>query len=173
MKELLEAHHSNNGTYSSAVFSKCYLYRYALTQSDEISNRLLLFLLLNPSTANHLHSDATLSRCRKRAFLLGFKSFRICNLFAFRTKNPGLMKKYSDPIGPYNDYIIQTSLNEAALVICAWGNHGSHLNRAETVKNFLIHSKKKSFHFGLTKNNQPKHPLYLRYSQRPIKWLIK
>ena len=143
MKELL-AHHSNNGTYSSAVFSKCYLYRYALTQSDEISNRLLLFLLLNPSTANHLHSDATLSRCRKRAFLLGFKSFRICNLFAFRTKNPGLMKKYSDPIGPYNDYIIQTSLNEAALVICAWGNHGVILIVQKQLKIFF-HSKKKVF----------------------------
>ena len=173
MKGIFEAHHKKNGIYSSAIFSNCRRYRYALTRSENLSEKFLLFILLNPSTANEVNNDPTVARCQKRASILGYKSFRVCNLFAFRSKNPSLMKKSSSPIGPYNDKILQDSLKRAKQVICAWGSNGSHLERAEAVKKMLAKSQPKIFHLGLTKTNQPKHPLYLEYSQAPIEWSKK
>ncbi len=163
----------SDNTYSSAIFSKCKRYRYALTRSKKKSANLLLFILLNPSTATEIETDPTITRCQKRASLLGYHSFRVCNLFAFRTKTPAIMKAHHDPIGFCNDMIINYSLREAKQVICAWGSHGNHLNRAEIIKELVRRSDTRAFHLGLTKNNQPKHPLYLRYSEVPIEWLAE
>ena len=80
------------------------------------------------------------------------------------------MKNYHDPIGSENSRIIKENLISSEKVICAWGNHGSHLNQATTVLNIVESSGSSVYHLGLTKNNQPVHPLYISYDQKPQKW---
>ena len=80
------------------------------------------------------------------------------------------MKECSDPVGPENNSIIQESLMLASEVICAWGNHGAHLNRSESVLKIIQSTETPLFHLGLTKKNQPIHPLYLGYNRQLIKW---
>ena len=83
------------------------------------------------------------------------------------------MKNYPEPIGPENNQVIKESLKVANQVICGWGNHGAHLDQAEKVLKIIEAMGKRAYHLGLTKRNQPKHPLYMSYNQEPIKWLKK
>ena len=80
------------------------------------------------------------------------------------------MKNCLDPIGPENNSIIRETLFTADKIICAWGNHGTHFNQAEAVVKILKTANISAFHLGLTKNNQPTHPLYIGYNRKPIKW---
>jgi len=56
-------------------------------------------------------------------------------------------------------------------VLCAWGNHGSHLDRAATVvanlrgAGVLLHALK------ITAEGLPSHPLYLPARLTPARWL--
>ena len=162
-----------NAVISTAVYSPCKNYRYSLSRAHKTARKSLLFILLNPSTATEKKNDPTIARCEQRAKLLGYKSFIICNLFAYRTKSPLLMKNYHAPIGSENNQIIEESLGIANQVICAWGNHGTHLNQAETVMKIIETMGKSAYHLGLTKRDQPIHPLYVHYNQKPILWKKK
>ena len=173
MDNQVTAHFVENDIISSAVYSPCKTYRYSLSRIHKRARKSLLFILLNPSTATEKKNDPTIARCQQRAKLLGYKSFIICNLFAFRTKSPLLMKNYHAPIGSENNRIIEESLRMANQVICAWGNHGTHLNQAETVIKIIETVGKSAYHLGLTKRNQPIHPLYVHYDQKPLLWKKK
>ena len=80
------------------------------------------------------------------------------------------MKKCPEPVGYENNNIIKKNLILADKVLCAWGNHGTHLNRAEAIIKIIASVGTPAYHLGLTKNNQPIHPLYIKYDQHPIEW---
>ena len=80
------------------------------------------------------------------------------------------MKAAKDPIGPHNDIAIQDGAVWADQVIAAWGTHGAHLNRGTAVEQVLRATRRPLFHLGLSKAGHPKHPLYIAYSQRPLRW---
>ena len=80
-----------------------------------------------------LQNDPTVERCERRAHTLGFGAFLVCNIFAWRDTSPEKMKKASDPIGNHNDKAILNGCVWGDKIICAWGTHGSHLNRGEKV----------------------------------------
>ena len=120
---------------------------------------MILFILLNPSTADEYHDDPTNKRCITFAKKWGFGSLVFCNLFAFRTPYPKELFKASEPVGKENDDWIKTEANKAETIVVAWGNHGIYLNRTEEVKK-LITGKILNC-FGITNTGQPKHPLYL------------
>ncbi len=80
------------------------------------------------------------------------------------------MKNFSEPIGPENNRIIRENLTIANKVICAWGNHGDYLDQAKTILDIVRTVGTPAYHLGLTNNNQPMHPLYIGYSQKPIKF---
>ncbi|MBT8413142.1 MAG: DUF1643 domain-containing protein, partial [Boseongicola sp.] len=64
--------HSRDGTDSSAVYSPCEKYRYALTREWDARGRRLVFVMLNPSKATELANDPTVERCERRARQLGY-----------------------------------------------------------------------------------------------------
>jgi len=55
-------------------------------------------------------------------------------------------------------------------VICAWGTHGSHLERGPAVEALLRETGEPLFTLGLTKDGHPKHPLYIGYAEQPKGW---
>lgn len=154
---------------SEAVYSDCLSYRYLLTRRWSDGPRAL-FIMLNPSTATEVQNDPTVERCERRARALGFGAFRVTNIFAYRATDPKVMRAAADPVGPENDTAILQSLDWADQVICAWGNHGLHLDRGARVAAMLRASGQPLWHLGLTGATQPRHPLYISYDQQPEPW---
>ncbi|MGC8203345.1 DUF1643 domain-containing protein [Aliiroseovarius sp. PTFE2010] len=156
--------------HSTAIYSDCENYRYALTRIWDPDGRRALFIMLNPSTATEVQNDPTVERCERRARALGFGGFRVTNIFAWRDTDPRKMRAAADPIGPQNDQTIVESVPLADQVICAWGTHGAHLERGPHVERLLRQTGAPLFHLGLSKAGHPKHPLYIAYAEQPREW---
>lgn len=167
---LLLREHIEIGRVSSALYSPCEIYRYALTREwDETGNKLL-FIMLNPSTATEEKNDPTIERCERRAVALGYGAFRACNLFAFRATDPRDLKKAKAPIGPDNFTQLLEAARWADDILCAWGTHGAHMGMGEVVANLLRAEDFTLHHLGLSKDGHPKHPLYLPYQAQLQLW---
>lgn len=166
---MIEKHHQDAQTVSSALFSDCLRYRYLLTRHWGVGPQAL-FVMLNPSTADEIRNDPTVERCERRARALGFGAFRVTNIFAYRATDPRDMRAAEDPVGPDNDAAIAQSLDWADQTICAWGTHGAHLGRGDQVRALIAQHGTRPYHLGLTKAGAPKHPLYIAYAQQPVLW---
>lgn len=162
--------HTKGDAPSIAVYSPCEAYRYALTRVWNPDGGRVCFVMLNPSTATEVQNDPTVERCERRARTLGYGAFRVCNIFAFRATDPRVMRAQADPVGPANDAAIDEGADWADAVICAWGTHGAHLRRGAAVERLLRASGRSLFHLGLSLAGNPKHPLYIGYSQPPEPW---
>lgn len=147
-----------------AEISRCGMYRYQLWREWDADLPYMVFIMLNPSTADAVEDDPTIRRCIGFAQREGCGGIEVVNLFAFRATSPADMKACDDPIGPENDdWILQSATHaENAHVVGAWGAHGTFKGRDVAVRKLLVDNDVKLKHLGLTKQNQPKHPLYLR-----------
>ena len=76
----------------------------------------------------------------------------------------------SDPVGKGNDAAILRAAREAKLVVCAWGNHGLHLERSKAVLDLLKKDRIGLSYLRLNSSGQPAHPLYLPGSLKPTAW---
>ena len=171
---MIEKRHQKGDAASVATYSDCEKYRYQLTREWDASKPRALFVMLNPSTATEVQNDPTVERCERRARALGFGSFRVTNIFAWRDTDPKNMRAATDPVGPLNDEAIRDSaenwIGENDRIVCAWGAHGDHLNRGAAVETLLRSTGKPLYHLGLTKAGHPKHPLYIGYDRQPEPW---
>ncbi len=142
-----------------AVLSRCGRYRYRLHRSWLMGEGTVLFIMLNPSTADAELDDPTIRRCIGFARRWGFQELVVANLFAWRATDPRELKRASDPVGPENDEHLIALSGDADAVIAAWGVHGGYKNRNWVVRRLLRGTVE---HLGLTKQGHPRHPLYLR-----------
>ena len=158
----------------SAIFSPCRVYRYRLER--EIAIRLdgpggaCAFIMLNPSTADETLNDPTIRRCIGFAEAWGFSRLIIGNLFALRSTDPKALYSTPHPEGPDNDKHLKAICEEADMVIAAWGVHGAHRDRGKAVRQMLHPRGVDLHHLGLTKDEHPRHPLYLAKSTKPEPW---
>lgn len=152
---------------SGAIYSPCGLYRYRLWREWGAGRRTLLWIMLNPSTADHLgNNDPTIERCERRALAWGFDRVEVVNLFALRSPRPGALRRAAEPIGPDNDRTILVAAEQARTILCAWGARGAQGGRAMQVRRLL--GTRSLTCLGLTRSGEPTHPLYLPYSLTPL-----
>lgn len=170
MNGMITRHHTDGATTSSATYSDCETYRYALTRTWDPNGKRVMFVMLNPSKATEAHNDPTVGRCENRARALGYGAFRVTNLFALRETDPALMRKDIEPNGQDNDATLIAGAGWADDTIAAWGVHGVHRGRdTEVITLFRKHNC--PLHaLGTTKDGHPRHPLYLPYSAMPTPW---
>lgn len=155
----------------TVVFSPDRAYRYRLKQTWDPALPHLCFLMLNPSTADEVKNDPTVERCERRArATAGCGGLEVVNIFAYRATDPTDMKVQADPIGPNNDRHIIEAASSALMVICAWGNHGDHMDRGRTVVKLLRGQGIPLYYLRLGQAGQPGHPLYIGYNVQPILW---
>lgn len=133
---------------------------------------MVLFIGLNPSTADAELDDPTIRRCIGFARRENFGGLLVTNLFAYRATSPSDMKNAVQPIGESNEYWLEQSIKSCKAVIVCWGNNGSHLNRNVQINEMLkTHSHNTPILcFGKTKYGQPKHPLYIASSTKLISY---
>ncbi len=111
---------------SSAEFSVCKKYRYALWRVWDSNKPLVMFIGLNPSTADDVNNDPTVTRCINFAKDWGYGGLCMANIFSYRETDRHIMKEQNDPIGPDNDKWLKKLAAESGLVVAAWGNDGEH-----------------------------------------------
>ena len=68
----------------AAVLSDCERYRYVLERQIGAGDRVVLFVMLNPSTADAFKDDPTVIQCCKFASRWGFDRVHVVNMFALR-----------------------------------------------------------------------------------------
>ncbi len=155
---------------SGATFSSCRRWRTLLWRTWDESKPAANFLMLNPSTADENALDPTCSRARDYAKRWGYGALLVTNVFAWRATFPGEMKAAWDPVGKGNDAAILRAAKDAKLVVCAWGNHGAHLERSGNVLRLLRKAGIARHVLRLNANGEPAHPLYLPARLKPQRW---
>lgn len=119
---------------------------------------------LNPSTADEVKDDPTLTRCINFAKSWGYGGVCMTNLFAYRATDPKDMKAQNDPIGAENDIWLNKLANDAGIVVAAWGNDGSYLGRS----NMVVEMLPNLHYLKMNKSGEPAHPLYLKADLIPV-----
>ncbi len=153
-----------------ALISADGLYRYWLSRDWFGGQGRTAFVMLNPSTADASQDDPTIRRCIGFAKRLGRAGLIVVNLFAARSTDPDMLGIFDDPVGPENDQHIAKAAQQAEEVICGWGAHSAARQRARNVQAIIRAAGRYPMCLGVTKDNAPRHPLYLRSDARPIVW---
>ena len=161
----LDYRHNPEGGFG-AVFSPCGAYRYLLWRFPSPRAAVFGMGMLNPSTADERADDPTIARCRRIAAQAGHANLLVWNLFAYRATAPADLKRAAEPVGPHNDAAIMLALSLCGRTVLAWGNHASHQGRGDQVLARLITGLPVAS-LGLTRQGQPRHPLYLSAQVRP------
>jgi len=144
---------------TGAVLSGDRKYRYALWRRWS-SKPYVLFVGLNPSTADEKEDDPTIRRCKTFARDWGYGAVVMVNLFAIRATDPKDMMAYPHPVGGDNNVWLQDLAKNADEIVCAWGANGSHQERGQYVAELLEGYDLKCL--GVTKAGHPRHPLYIK-----------
>lgn len=127
----------------------------------------VMFVMLNPSTADGTTDDPTIRRCVGFAKAWNYEAISVVNLFAYRaTKPKDLFAAGHEAHGPRNQKVIECATARAGIIIAAWGVHGDYGEQDDTVRGWL--DDRPIYALGLTKDGQPRHPLYLPASAKPI-----
>lgn len=148
---------------NECIFSEDRIYRYVLKHSwkdmFDVQEKAIVWIALNPSTADENQLDPTLTRIRNFSNDFGYNCFYMLNIYAFRSTDPKNMLNCKQPIGKDNDYWIKEICNKTDKIVCCWGNMGKHLDRSNKIREML--KSYPLYYLDLSKENQPKHPLYL------------
>ena len=129
------------------------------------NGKIVTFVMLNPSTADEKSTDPTIEKCLAYAYILGYSTLRVVNLFAHCAPNPkDLPKDYSTAVGPCNNSAIRRALSDASLIVCAWGDGGAikpfRKKRADEVRNKLLkRHRERLYCLGCNESGEPTHPL--------------
>lgn len=170
---------------ATALFSDDLRYRYTLRRVLREGNWRIVWLLLNPSTADAFKPDPTVSRCIEWTRRWGADIADVVNAFALRSpyptdlyeaaaKNPHRIwtELGADEV---NDNHIRETCAGAKLVIAGWGNHGDDPKlgrRGEYMRQMLRAAGITLHHFGVSKSGSPLHPLargksFVPYDREP------
>lgn len=156
---------------TGAIFSKPQAdYRYLLWRQLGPSRQTCLFVMLNPSVADAVRLDPTVTKCIHWVREWGFGRLEVVNIFAYIATDPYQIKQgYEWIVGPDNDQFIGEAIDRADRVIVAWGDYGTIMDRGQHVLDMMRQRKRSAYCFGVTKGNkQPRHPVRLGYQTKII-----
>lgn len=130
----------------------------------------LVVIGLNPSTATESQDDPTIRRCIGFAKRWGCGGLMMLNLFAYRSTDPGVLKKLADPVGRFNSDAISYFCTppRQKVVLAAWGAHGRVWGRSRTVRHLLSEAGIVPVCLGVTASGEPTHPLYVPANREPV-----
>jgi len=157
--------------FNGAVIDKDRRYRFLLWRFWNNAPRIL-FIGLNPSSANELTDDPTIRRLCSFAKKWGYGGLYACNLCSFITPyTKGLLSE----IIPHGANIpaIQMALKLSDLIICGWGDGIKYLPNGEKLVKQICDLSESPMCFGLNKSGNPMHPLYLELETELIEFNYK
>lgn len=152
----------------TAGISSCERYRFALGRHWDREKGFVLFIMLNPSTADANVDDPTIRRCMNFAKSWGYGGIEVCNLFDWRATDPKhLRNKLAIAKSEKNDVAIRCRLVTASMVIAAWGAVPWAEGHIAEVFQTVFDDELRWHCLGFTKEDYPKHPLYVPAKTQP------
>jgi hypothetical protein len=157
--------------------SDCGKYRYRLGRDVREAGGAypnagyVLWIMLNPSTADAAFDDNTIRRCIGFTRAWGYAELLAGNLYALRSTNPSGLWASDDPYGPKNRNHLSEMARDAALIVAAWGQHAQRED-AEPLADLLC-GYADLWCLGVGGSNKPKHPLMLRADTARVLYLPK
>lgn len=143
--------------------------RYALSRVWDGTLGLVMFIGINPSTADETEDDMTVIKCIGFARRWGFGGILMGNLFSYRAPTPDVLLggenagKTPDPV---NDEHLGRMAAEAQLIVAAWG-----VPKKWWLPRITGISELGELHcIGRTKDGHPLHPSRTGYTDAPILW---
>lgn len=135
-------------------------YRYELRRQWDEGASTVVWVMLNPSTADEVSDDPTIRRVVSFSKGWGFRECVVLNLFAMRATQPAALLTAVDPVGPENDAKLKLWAMAGYEMIAAWGAVPKRLR--SRVGEVLRITGRTFTCLGETKDRQPRHPLYVR-----------
>ncbi len=160
---------------SGASISSDRLYRYELWRRWGPGD-FMVFIMLNPSTANAYQDDPTIRRCMGFAMREGCGGISVVNLYALRATKPAHLLDHPDPEGPENASAVRRVLDfyHRGPIVAAWGASMPVLNGIRipsfTFDNEIV-TRNDLVCLGTTAAGHPRHPLYIKADQPLIPWV--
>lgn len=159
-----------------ALFSSDGRYRYRLWRIWDDLAPVMVWVMLNPSTADASVDDPTIRKCIGFAQANRHGGIIVVNLFAWRATDPKALRHVTDPVGPENDDHIVWACRAPLLatVVAGWGSDRFAQKRATTVRMVIESAGGRHVNcFRRSAAGHPWHPLYLPYASplmplRPI-----
>lgn len=151
-----------------AQLSPCGTFRYRLGRewTEDGARKPLVFVMLNPSTADAEQDDATIRRCVRFADAQGFGAIDVVNLFAYRATKPEDLRRAGYPVGPDNDQHIADAVRRSGATCLAWGANAAGLERPQIVLPLIRAQGVEPLCLRITRSGHPQHPLMLPSSCR-------
>jgi hypothetical protein len=144
-----------------AIISECGKHRYSLWRIWDVDRPIVMFIGLNPSRADAVITDPTITRCVQFAINWNYGGMYFANLFSWRSPYPeDLVTNLNLAVGPECDDHLLTMIDNAEKVVLCWGSWPFISERASKVISLI----EDPYCFGLNKDGNPKHPLYLKAS---------
>ena len=162
----------------SAVLSPCRNFRYQLIREWDSSLHKMVFVMLNPSTADADNDDPTIRKCVGFARIGGYGGIIVVNLFAYRATSPSELKRAGWLQGDDNDRTLSEVLYSAkrrgSPVVCAWGANARGRPEAGRFMESAGIIGVDLFAFKTSPDGTPHHPLMLPYASKlePLPWSL-
>lgn len=160
----------------AAKFNDAKTHRYYLSRLWEPKHSKLLFIGLNPSKADDVDNDPTVTRLVNFSKSWGFGGFYITNLYSFISPDPDeMIKWYYSRTSKMQRALYKENMEYAlryarlcSMVVFCWGAS----NPQQEIANKYIRTFRQAYCFGVTKEGHPKHPLYLASNTQLVKYLV-
>lgn len=151
---------------NGAEFSECGKYRYLLWRKWDESKPMVMFIGLNPSTANATKDDPTIRKVKGFAQRWGFGGVYMVNLFGIISSNPKVIIQSKDPIGEVTDHWMGIAAGRCHTVVFAWGvfKAAHTMGRAKAI----IARYPDAICLRKTKDGHPEHPSRIGYMVKPV-----
>lgn len=149
-----------------AIFSKDQNQRYMLFRIWDVALPKVMFIGLNPSTADEHKNDPTINRVMEIAKHNGFGGIYMLNLFSCVTPKPEEIT-WCELSKEINLKTLLAYAKLSSTIVFAWGN----FKEAQTYGNDVIAPLfPNSYCLKKNKNGSPKHPLYCKKETKLIKF---
>lgn len=153
---------------AGAHFSTDRKHRYALWRIWDKSKPLVMFIGLNPSTANEDENDNTIKSVDRISRSNGYGGFYMMNCFSYVSTDPkGLVIDVVSHC--VNDNLLKEVGVKCKDVVFAWGSFDvvKETGRDKELSAMFPNAKA----LCINKNGSPKHPLYCKSNSNFINWL--
>lgn len=148
---------------SGAVFAEDRTHRLYLWRRWDSNAPFVMFIGLNPSTADEIHDDPTIRRCAGFAKRWGYGGLVMCNAYTLISTDPHALNT-GEPLTREAHLAMRVLRDQCAEAVAAWGALIIQVRTYENRVDRILQDLSPLTCLGITKDGHPRHPLYLPYT---------